>query len=63
MNRNGHVTEFWTITTKRGPRAYYWSNLAFRALPLPIAEAELLEATGQAVRVEKPEFVGRSRGW
>jgi hypothetical protein len=59
-NTYSYVKEFWTISTKRGPRAYYFSNRQFRAFPLPIAEAELLEATGQAVRVDKPEWlVGR----
>lgn len=58
-----HVSEFWVVSTKRGPRAYYWSMLAGRALPLPYATAELLEATGQAQRTEKPEWVGRPRGW
>lgn len=57
--RYSHVREFWVTHTKRGPRAYYWSHLAGRALPLPYADAELLEATGQAVRGDKPEWVGR----
>lgn len=56
-----YVREFWTVQTKRGERAYYYSTLAGRALPLPIAEAEMLEATGQAVRTERPEFLGRRR--
>lgn len=62
-DRYSHIKEFWTVTTKRGPRAYYYSTLAGRALPVPYAIAELLEATGQATRTEKPIFVGRSRGW
>jgi hypothetical protein len=58
-HRYSHVTEFWTVETKRGPRAYYWGHRAFRALPIPHAVAELLEATGQAIRTTKPEWVGR----
>jgi hypothetical protein len=58
-NDYSYVTEFWTVTTKRGPRAYFWSHLATRAIPVPYAVAELREATGQAVRVDKPEWVGR----
>lgn len=50
--------EFWTVSTKRGTRAYYYSTLAHRALPMKLAEAELLEATGQARRVDKPSWVG-----
>lgn len=53
------IAEFWVNTTRRGPRAYYWSHLAFRALPIPYAVAEAMEATGQAVRTSKPEWVGR----
>ena len=60
-SRYSYVREFWTVSTKRGPRAYFYSTLAGRALPLPIAEAELLEATGQAVRTERPEWVGGRR--
>lgn len=59
--RYSHVREFWTVPTKRGARAYYYSFLARRALPLPIAEAEMLEATGQAVRTERPEWLGGRR--
>lgn len=62
-DRYDYINEFWTVSTKRGPRAYYWSNLAFRAIPFPYAVAELLEATEQATRIEKPEWVGRSRGY
>lgn len=59
VTSHSYVKEFWTVSTKRGPRAYYWSNRAARALPLPYAVAEVLEATGQAVRTTKPEWVGR----
>lgn len=63
MTTTSHIKEFWTVPTKRGARAYHWSRLAHRALPLPIAVAEMLEATGQAQRVGKPEWVGRGRGY
>lgn len=61
-NDYSYVKEFWTVNTTRGPRAYFFSNLAGRALPVPHAVAEMLEATGQAIRTEKPAFVGRPRG-
>jgi hypothetical protein len=63
MNSYGHITEFWTVSTKRGPRAYYFDTRQFRSFPFPHAEAELLEATGQAQRIDKPEWIGRPRGW
>ncbi|WP_131809682.1 hypothetical protein [Mycolicibacter sinensis] len=53
-----YVREFWTVNTKRGARAYYYSTLARRALPLSIADAELLEATGKARRIERPTGAG-----
>jgi hypothetical protein len=63
-DRYNRVTEFWVVNTKRGPRAYYFGGYPMnRTFPMPYAAAELLEATGQAVRIEKPEFVGRPRGW
>lgn len=38
-------------TTKTGQlRATYWGMRAFRWLPMPLAEAELMLATGQAER-------------
>lgn len=58
-NDYSYVTEFWVVDTRRGPRAYFWSNLACRALPVPFAVAELREATGHARRTPKPEWVGR----
>jgi hypothetical protein len=53
------IKEFWTISTKRGPRAYYYGAYPLmRSMPLPYKEALLLEATGQAVRTTKPEWLG-----
>lgn len=44
--------EIWFTTTRTGQRrAYYFSRLAFRALPIPAAEAELLIAAGAAVEI------------
>lgn len=63
MNDYSYIKEFWTVDTKRGPRAYFWSYRAARTIPFPFAVAELLESTGQAQRVEKPEWVGKPRGW
>lgn len=54
-----NINEFWVINTKRGPRAYHYGAYPLmRAMPLPYKVAELLEATGQAVRTEKPAWVG-----
>ena len=36
------------VSTKRGERAYYWSMLAMRWLPIAVDDARLLLATGQA---------------
>jgi hypothetical protein len=52
--------EIWFITTAKGARrAWYYSTLAGRALPMPKAEAELMLATGAAVEGPKPEWVGK----
>jgi hypothetical protein len=49
---NTAAKEIWFTTTRTGTRrAYYWSYLAFRALPLPLTEAELLIATGNATQL------------
>ena len=46
------TTEIWFTTTKTGKRrAYYYSLRAFRAFPMPLAEAELKIATGQATEI------------
>lgn len=52
--------EIWfTVTAKGARRAWYYSTLAGRALPMPRAEAELMLATGAAVEGTKPEWVGK----
>lgn len=51
-----NVIEFYTITSKRGPRSYYWPARASRWMPIKHAEALFLEAAGQARRVEKPAY-------
>ena len=44
--------EIWFTTTRKGQRrAFYYSFRQFRAFPMPLAEAELLIATGQAVEI------------
>lgn len=52
------VTEIWTVNTKRGIRYYYVPARSLRSFPMPKAEAELKLATGAAVIVEKPWFLG-----
>lgn len=57
-----NTREIWfTVTTKGTKRAWYYSPLAGRTLPMPLAEAELAIATGQATEVTKPEWVGTRR--
>lgn len=42
----------WFQTTRTGQRqAFYWSGRAGRAIRMPLAEAEMLIATEQAVRI------------
>ena len=59
MNRwNRYTTEnpleFWIRNDKNGkPRANYWNG---RTFPMPLADAEMLEATGRAVRIDGPWF-------
>lgn len=46
------MTEIWFTATKTGKRrAYYFSTRAFRSFPLPLAKAELMIATGEAVEI------------
>ena len=52
--------EIWFTTSAKGVRrAWRFSRAAFRAVPVPMAEAEMLIATGEAVETGKPSFVGR----
>jgi hypothetical protein len=56
----GHVTsvnvrEIWTVSTKRGPRYYYYAQ---RVFPMRKLEALAMIANGTAVLVERPEFLG-----
>lgn len=49
---NSHL-EIWFATDKRGRKvAYYYSRPAFRAIRLPLVDAELFVATGQATKVD-----------
>jgi hypothetical protein len=51
--------ELWITTNKRGQVGYYYfSTRAFRAFRMARDEAELKLATGAAVLVEKPFWVG-----
>ena len=52
--------EFWVINTRRGPRAYIYDFGAMRTRQVAYAEAMLREATGVAVRIEKPQGLGRA---
>lgn len=43
------IAEVRYVTTARGARrAFFWSNGAFRWVPLPVTEADLAVASGQA---------------
>ena len=54
--------EIWFTTTKTGKRrAWYYCTFAFRAMPYPLADAELAIATGAARETGKPMFVGGRR--
>ena len=54
--------EIWFTTTSKGKRrAYFWCHLAFRALPYPLADAELAIASGAARETGKPDVVGGRR--
>ncbi len=51
--------EIWTTTSKRGQVSYWhFSTRAFRSFRVARAEAELMLATGAAVLVTKPDWVG-----
>ena len=52
MSNMTQTKEIWFTTTRKGQRrAFYYSLRQFRAFPMPLAEAELLIATGQAVEI------------
>lgn len=51
--------ELWITTTTRGQvRYWFFSTRAFRSFRMARAEAELALATGAAVLVSKPDWVG-----
>lgn len=51
------IQEIWFTTTKTGKRrAFYYSTRAFRSFPLPLAEAEMLIATGAATEIPGNPF-------
>lgn len=51
--------ELWITTSKSGQVGYwYFSTRAFRCFRMARAEAELMVATGAAVLVTKPDWVG-----
>ena len=51
--------ELWITTSKNGQVGYYhFSTRAFRAVRMARSEAELKLATGAAVLVDKPDWVG-----
>jgi hypothetical protein len=52
-----HRLSIWFQNTKTGKRrAYYFSTLAGRAIPLPLADAELFIATDQADQIQGHPF-------
>lgn len=57
MARIHRIREVWFTTTKTGKRrAYYYSIQQFRAFPLPLADAELLVASGAATEIPGHPF-------
>lgn len=53
---NSHL-DIWFAHDKRGRKAaYYFSCLAVRAIRMPLADAELFIATGQATKVSGHPF-------
>jgi hypothetical protein len=51
--------ELWITTSKNGRNGYYYfSTRAFRSFRMARDEAELMLATGAAVLVSKPDWVG-----
>jgi len=47
----------WFQVTRRGERtAWYWSYAAFRAIRLPLADAELMQATDTADVIDGHPF-------
>ena len=51
--------ELWITTSKRGQVGYYYfSTRAFRSFRVARVEAELMLATGAAVLIAKPDWVG-----
>lgn len=51
--------ELWITTSKNGRIGYYYfSTRAFRSFRMARDEAELMLATGTAVLVSKPDWVG-----
>lgn len=54
--------EIWTTTTKRGQvRYWHFSTRAFRSFRMARGEAEMMIATGGAVLVSKPDWIGGAR--
>ena len=56
-----NVREILIKSDKNGRlRASYLSRAAFRMMPMPIADAELMISTGQAVRATVHPFTGEA---
>jgi hypothetical protein len=54
--------EIWFTTTKNGRRiAWFYCFAAMRAMRMPLVDAELAIASGQATQVERPWIVGGAR--
>lgn len=52
-----HHLEIWFKVDGNGRKtAWFWSRLAFRAFRLPLANAELFVAQGQATKVDGHPF-------
>lgn len=60
------ITIWFTVTSRGKPRAWYYSRRAFRAFPLPLADAEIMRATETAEVVcchpWKPHTCGKEEG-
>lgn len=45
---NRHLEIFFATDKRGNRRAYYWSTGQMRSFPLPLADAEIMQATGTA---------------
>lgn len=53
---NTHLEIFFSVDKRGRKLAHYWSTRQLRAFRMPLAEAELLVATGQATEIPGNPF-------